>query len=280
MTDFERTFLPFVEKKGVELAPTNRFLAIKKRRLAKAQASGPSSHASTSTAEHTDVHLDLDPSSPAGPSLKPRCLARASQLTHTLACRSPPLVHQEHPRLESPCSSQVRLFINQVWPDLQVCAGCDRCRSGRRDLGQRRPSPDHRYPQGRPLVQEEAPPVQRGHPTSLLWCVEEAARLQRANRWVTDPRLDLPFLFGCRHVDSIEHDRRTSDSVRAGPLVLRLRVRLWLRLGRGRRRGRGSRQRQRRIAKEEARKGLGSQRRGHRRSWRRHVRHRRGGRVL
>lgn len=71
LSDFERTFLPFVEKKGVELAPTNRFLAIKKRKLERAKMSGDGSHASSSTANGTVMDIDPECMSSSGQSASP-----------------------------------------------------------------------------------------------------------------------------------------------------------------------------------------------------------------
>lgn len=39
LSDFDRTFLPFEKRKGVEVAPINRFSAIKARKLAKSKGS-------------------------------------------------------------------------------------------------------------------------------------------------------------------------------------------------------------------------------------------------
>lgn len=64
MSDFDRTFLPFVEKKGVERAPVNRFLLLKNKKLEKGKSKSSNQASTSKLADAMD--LDVESMTPAG----------------------------------------------------------------------------------------------------------------------------------------------------------------------------------------------------------------------
>ncbi|KAL7416009.1 chromatin assembly factor 1 subunit A-domain-containing protein [Mrakia frigida] len=63
MSDFDRTFLPFVEKKGVERAPVNRFLLLKNKKLEKGKSKSSNQASTSKLADAMD--LDVESMTPA-----------------------------------------------------------------------------------------------------------------------------------------------------------------------------------------------------------------------
>jgi len=175
MSDFDRTFLPFVDKKGVERAPVNRFLLLKNKKLEKAKARSSNQASTSKIADSDAMDLDVESMAPAGSSTTLVLLfsdsTRSVKLSDSvllLFSRSPGLLPQDDPCLPTSRSGKVQLTSHQVRTHLPVRSRSHHQVAGRGDLRERGSSQDHGRAQGWTSLQEEAVAVPRGYSTCLL----------------------------------------------------------------------------------------------------------------